>query len=161
MFRRFILVGTFALLAAPAMALTLEQAQAELAGMHCSGSSCTSSETVITVVQNPDIVTTTEIAFPETRDDSGQSYPHCTMGVIGKPGIRVPKPNVNADCVPQSISPTLGGGFRLVTTVTDGGTSIVETCATTTKKLTYNGPNTSRDGAWSVDTSVSTSDGAC
>lgn len=157
------------LFASPAMALTLEQAQNELAGMTCSGSSCSSSTTVTTAVQNPDIVTERQVlvspATSEAATQPDQSSPaedyasggwfNARCGGIGY---------YNADCTALSIAPTSGGTgavYRTETIVTPGGTSTVVTCVTTTKTLTYNGPHTSRNGAWSVDSSSSESSGAC
>lgn len=148
---------------APAYALTLEQAQNELAGMHCSGSSCTSEQTVTTTVQNPDVITRTEVEVsPATFEDPAQPVHDGSRGFWNERCETFAY--VNADCVAQSIAP-LGGGTpavrRIDVTVTPGGTTTTVTCETTTKTLTYNGPNTSRDGAWSIDTSSSSSDGAC
>lgn len=172
-------------LAAPASALTLQEAMAEVAGYHCSGSTCTSSATVPVTVQNPDVVTTVELpdvvtseevlVSPATtstpRDYSGLAT-WCPMISTMNGGKTYPS-NVNADCVPQSLVPGSGGTpaiFQTVTTVTDGGTttvttpggtSVVDTCVTTSKELTYNGPNTDRANAWSVSSSSSSSSGAC
>lgn len=160
-----ITLAALALSIIPANALTLEQAQNELAGMHCSGSSCTSSSTSTSTVENPDIVTsTTTLVRPATSD--ARDYANTTDA--NKPGFWNEKCQtiayVNDDCTVQALNQGSGGFpaiYHTETVVTDGGTTIVSTCTTTTKTLSYNGPNTSRDKAWSVDISTSTSDGAC
>lgn len=156
-------LAALVLMAAPATALTLEQAQAELAGMSCSGSSCTSSTSSTTTNQLPDVVSsyqietapaTSEAASQPTRDGSrGFWNERCKTFAY-----------VNADCTVLSIAPTSGGSpaqYKTVLVVTPGGIETVVTCTTTTKTLSYNGPHTSRDKAWSVDSSESTSNGAC
>lgn len=154
--------AALAALSTPAYALTLDQAMNELAGMYCSGSSCTSDQTI--VVDNPDIVTSTPDRYVSTgsisQSDKAVASGKCTMGVIGQPGVRIQMPNVDANCTALSIAST-GSGYtvRGTTTVTDGGTTT--TCETTTKTLSYNGPNTSRDTAWSVSTSSSETAGGC
>lgn len=162
------LAVALALLAIPAHALTLEQAMNEVAGMHCSGSACTSKSTSSVTVQNPDILSHTEVLVsPATRQDapntSLQSFDHCPpMRTMN--GGWTARPNVNADCTALSINPGSGGFpavYDTVTATTPGGTTTTVTCTTTTKEMVYNGPHTARDGAWSVNTSVSSSDGAC
>lgn len=161
--RLFLSLAAIAMLAAPAAALTLEQAQHELAGMHCYGSGCSSSETVSTTVQNPDIVTTTEVQLTPGADGanhSGEAQAGCWVTTMDHKMVRAT--NVNSDCVPYSIFPTTSvPEYGLVETITPGGTSVVQSCQTTVKTLTYNGPFTSRDSAWSVDSSTSSNDGAC
>lgn len=172
-------------LAAPAHALTLQEAMDEVAGYSCGGSTCSQSVTVQTTVQNPDIVTTVDLPDTTTSEEvlvapATESTPRdysglatwCPMISTMNGGKTYPS-NVNADCVPQSLVPGGGGSpaiYQTVVTVVDGGTttvttpggtSIVESCQTTTKELTYNGPNTDRAGAWSISSSSSSSDGAC
>lgn len=149
----------------PSNAMTLTEAMNELAGMHCSGSACTSSETVATNVDLPDIVTTSTVKVQGASNYSGPvgfttgCAPRNAMN--GKPA-RVCQ-DVTRDGVPQSISSTEGHGpvYRQVITTTDGGTAVVYSCNTTTKELTYNGPFTDRAGAWSVSASSSSSSGSC
>lgn len=156
---------TLTALTANASALTLEQAQNELAGMHCSGSSCTSSQTTSTTVKNPDVVTSiTTLVSPATSDARDYSNTHdATRGGWWNERCQT-FAYVNADCTVQALNQGSGGFptvYRTDTTVTDGGTSVVQSCETTTKTLSYNGPKTDRANAWSIDTSTSSSDGAC
>lgn len=157
------------LIASPAYALTLDQAQAELAGMHCSGSTCTASTTNSTTVQNPDIVTTTRVQTAPARSGNTDHLKGPTFTdaeAYRKGGWWNERCQtyayVNSDCATLSIADHGSAAtYRTVTVVTSGGTSVVQSCTTVTKELTYNGPNTDRAGAWSVDTSSSSSDGAC
>lgn len=150
-------------LTAPAYALSLQQAYDELAGMSCSGSSCTSSQTITTTNQLPDVTTSYQVeTAPATFNDPAQPTHDGSRGFWNAKCQTFAY--VNADCTELSIV-TFGGGtpaqFQTVTVVTPGGTETISTCSTTTKTLTYNGPHTSRDGAWSIDTSISESAGAC
>lgn len=147
-----IAIPALALMALPASALTLEQAMDSLAGMYCSGSSCTSEATVTQTSTTPDTYVSTG---SKSQSDGAVASDKCTMGVIGKPGVRIQTPNVDANCTPLSISST-GSGYSV-----PGVTSTSESCTVTTKTLSYNGPTTSRDTAWSVDSSSSSSSGAC
>lgn len=173
-------------LSSPAYALTLQQAQQELAGMMCSGSTCTSKANGSVTVDNPDIVTTNELTDISTtsttlvspavegnpRAYDGTLATWCPMITTMNGGKTYPS-NVNADCVPQSLNPGKGGISAVYATstvvtdggvetiVTDGGTTTSPTCTTTSKELVFNGNATSRDMAWSVNTSSSTSEGAC
>lgn len=149
-------IAALAALSIPTYALTLDQAMNELAGMHCSGSSCTSK------ADSTQTITSTTPGFytrtgSSSQSDNAVASDKCTMGVIGKPGVRIQMPNVDANCTALSISSS-GSGFYTdpVTTSTTSAT-----CVTTTKTLSYNGPNTSRDTAWSVSSSSSESAGGC
>lgn len=139
-------LAALAALSTPAHALTLEQAMNEVAGMRCSGSSCTSKATG-SVTTNSYVSTGSS-----SQSDKAVASDKCMMGVIGQPGVRVQMPNVDANCTALSIAST-GSGYSTSTTSA--------TCTTTTKTMTYNGPFTSRDMAWSVDTSTATVGGGC
>lgn len=171
MLRKFILsaLALSALFFVPAAnALTLEQAQNEVAGYHCSGNGCTKSTTVSTTTQNPDIVNSTQVMVSPAYGGTSR-----TLSVPGtnsdKGGFWSEKCQtyayVNDDCTVQSIADHDQGGsaavFQTVTTVTPGGTTNTVTCSTTTKQMNYNGPNTDRANAWSVSSSTSSSAGAC
>lgn len=140
-------LAAFALLVAPASALTLEQAQAELAGMYCSGSSCSSSTTETSTRELPG--TSVSEGVGSTNTD-GLSRTCFTADISGRPFK-----NGEQCFVPTSLSPTTGG-YSI-----PGGFATSADCVTTTKTLSYNGPNTSRDTAWSVSSSESSSSGAC
>lgn len=144
-------------LSSPAYALSLTDAMNELAGMTCSGSTCTSRQSGSVTVDNPDITT---LVSPATSD----ARPYADTTDHNKPGFWNEKCQtisyVNEDCTPQALNQG-SGGFPAVYSTTDGGTTTTPTCTTTTKELAYNGPNTSRDTAWSITTSESTSDGGC
>lgn len=145
---------TLAALATVAMignanALTLEQVWNEVGGYHCSGSTCTSSSTVTDtreVLISP-AVSGDEVPYVNTDNPYQAGWWNEKCQTIAY---------VNADCTAQSINQGTRGGKRAVY-----GTEDFDTCVTTSKEITYNGPYTSRDGAWSVDTSTSRSDGAC
>lgn len=168
--KRFVTIfSTTVLLVMPSQALTLEQAMNEVAGYHCSGSSCNKSTESIETRDLPDLVTESqELVRGEIQEGPA---PHSSLPNSNCPLIRTMnggwavQSNVTADCVPMSINSLQGGGhpavYRTVTTTTDGGTTDVTVCTTTTKELTYNGPNTDRANAWSVSSSESSSDGSC
>jgi hypothetical protein len=120
-----------ALISLPAKALTLQQAQNELAGMYCSGSTCTSSSTT----------KTSSGTYSEGK--TNHTDPQCF-------GPAFEHPDFPGTCIAVSLS-------------SPASTSPTCSASTTTteKTLSYNGPNTSRDMAWSVDTSTSTSTGSC
>lgn len=147
--RSILTIASLALMAMPAMALTLEQAQNELAGMSCSGSSCTSEQTITTT--NDVLIQAAESGDPAPIANTDDAY---------VPGWWNEKCKtiayVNEDCTVQSLNPGNLGSRPAVY-----GTEDVYSCETTTKTLSYNGPFTSRDKAWSVDTNVSSNDGAC
>ena len=150
--------------ASPAYALTLQQAQNELAGMYCSGSTCTSKTAGTVTTDNPDIITSTQVLVSPAGNETKR-----TLAVESERGFWNERCQtiayVNADCTVQSIADhDQGGGnaiYTTVTSITDGGVTVTATCTTTSKTLSYNGPNTSRDTAWSVSTSTSTSEGGC
>src|SRR5690606_24922446 len=62
--------------------------------------------------QAPTITTTPEF-FTSTgqasQADGAVASDTCTMGVIGKPGVSIPAPNVDANCTPLSIASTNNG----------------------------------------------------
>lgn len=165
---KIITVLAFLTLSSPAYALSLTDAMQELAGMTCSGSTCTSKQSGSVTVDNPDIITTTNVLVsPATRQDapdtSTQSFGHCPPMATMNGGWQV-RTNVNADCTALSLNPGTGGFpevWRTDTTVTDGGTTTTPTCTTISKELHFHGPTTSKDMAWSITTSESTSSGGC
>lgn len=128
---RLLISAAFLLLMPPAQALTLEQAQAELAGMSCSGSICTSSSTTTSIKGGAG----TYFSSPDPRRCDGQ--------------IGVWAPNPMGFCIPASIVGPVDSSSCSATTTT------VE------KELIYNGPNTDRAGAWTINASTSTSTGSC
>lgn len=147
-----VLGGSLAALA-PAAALTLQQAQAELAGMSCSGSTCTSTAagTRTEVVPGGAIYSPATEGKPAKQVDAYNDVckgPMTFGEIVSVGGVLT--------CIPGS-SVGSGGGGGLVGYHPDGAKS-VDTITTTTKTLTYNGPNTSRDTAWSVDTTVVVTD---
>lgn len=152
-------IAALALLALPAHALTLEQAQAELAGMSCSGSSCSSSQTITTTTQLPDTQEPDTILPSEDAGSTnwqGLTETCFTADISGRPFKNGPQ------CfVPSTLSPTTGGGGIIPGKVIPGGTLTTVACETTTKTLTYNGPFTDRANAWSVSSSTSSSEGSC
>lgn len=147
--RNTLTIAAFFALAGSANALTLDQAMNELAGMHCSGSSCTSSATVTdsrTILVSP-AVSGDPAPIANTDDSYTPGWWNAKCKTIAY---------VNEDCTVQSLNPGNLGGRPAVY-----GSESFDTCVTTTKTLGYNGPATSRDKAWSIDTSTSSSDGAC
>lgn len=140
-------LAALAALSNPAYALTLDQAMNELAGMYCSGSSCTSETDVTNTRQLPDIIIN---GAPTNLNTAGGATNCFTGSILGGPfedGER---------CSPAyTLAP--GGSGRTIA----GGTFTEAGCVTVTKTLSYNGPNTSRDTAWSVSTSSSETAGGC
>jgi hypothetical protein len=123
--------------------------------MYCSGSSCTSSEEVWSTVDLPDTQLPDTVVSEGVGGDAIDGPVTCLTGSILGGTFDKPK------CFPtRSLSPTTGG-FTIPGAVIDGGTVDVVNCLTMTKTLTYNGPYTSRDGAWSIETSESSSAGGC
>jgi hypothetical protein len=129
-------LALLALLAAPAFAgsetgLTTDQVFSQLGGYSCSGSSCTHGDPGSRIE-------------PQAHQDAEHIYvapiAHARCGhFIG---------HLDANCVSMSIAPQSSGGVvhplapRTVTTV-----------VTTTKVLTFNGPDN-----WTIDTSSSSVD---
>lgn len=153
----YLAVTAALLLASPAAALTLDQAQAELAGMYCDSSKCVSFQETTTVTDLPDI------DLPDTyRTES-------FGGISGFNVVTIPPSLCNAGfdwaCDGAWNQPTSQGiGRRTVTIdggVTDGGTATAIECTRTKKVLTYNGPYTSRDMAWSIETTIASLPGNC
>lgn len=135
-------------LATPAAALTLDQAQAELGGYYCDGSKCVKYQQAEIVTDLPDIVTT------------GTSHPRVfpnEIVTLPAAGTYAGKYEWAADGEWQRIRTTSRGWVQ----IEDGGSVTTYTCTRTKKVLTYNGPNTSRDMAWSIETTVATQAGAC
>lgn len=165
--RLFLSLAAVAMMAMPAAALTTQQLHKELEGMKC-GQTCTTKTPGSSTTKNPDIVTSTEVLVsPATSQDapdtSRQSFDHCPPMRTMNGGWQV-RTNVNADCTPLSLNPGSGGFpavFQTVTTTTPGGVTVTPTCTTLTKTPIYNGPQVSRELEWSIDSSTSTSDGAC
>lgn len=149
-----------ATLSFPAHALTLDQAYSEMGGYHIGsdGKTGTKKTPGTATVENPDVVEHRSNPNHNTGPlGSTATYAGCTTMTMDH--HRIPKIDVTADCVPLTMSPAVGA--TSYTVVTDGGVSIVVTCSTSTKVLNWNGPFTDRAHAWSVDSSVSTSKGAC
>ncbi len=136
------------MMAGPAMAISTSQLWDEVADMKCAGSICTSEQTLSKVENLPDIVTTKStggvssfkvITLPENGTyrlkyewaADGEWNLHESNGIIRK---KVTNP---------------------------GGTITVEECVTTTKELIHNGPNTSRDLEWTINTSFDRTPGGC
>lgn len=85
--------------------------------------------------KNPDITTTT--TFNESEDTRDTSIAPNNYGG-GHWNARCKTfETVNADCTAQSISPNGGGATRVVTTVTPGGETIINTC--TTDSISFGG----------------------
>ncbi len=150
---------TFA--AVPAHALTVIQVYNEVAGMYCSGNSCTSDADDTATIENPD--TSAEVldqaATSEGPGSDGDHKIGClTETIFGNP---IPEDRLAFFCTGNnSLSPLTGGTpARFVTVVTDGGTSIVDICVTTTKVIGHTGHNPFT--GWSIDSSTASSDGAC
>ncbi len=137
----------------PASALTLEQAQTELAGMSCAGSTCTSTSngTRTETVEGSEVrVVGHRGAAVGSMIESGKSST-CFFG-NGWPMI-----NVNPQtCSGQSL--LLDGGGPIKKTFTTYTDVTINTLTTVTKELIYNGPNTDRAGAWTVNTTTETVD---
>lgn len=132
-----------------ANALTLEQVFEEVGGYHCSGSTCTSSSTVTDtreILISP-AVSGDEVPYVNTDNPYQAGWWNEKCQTIAY---------VNADCTAQSLNQGTRGSRPA-----KYGSEEFDTCVTTSKEITYNGPKTSRDGAWSIDTSSSSSDGAC
>lgn len=137
-----------AALATPASALTLQQAMDEVAGYYCSGSVCT------TTVDGTRSETETRVV--------GYRSPEQGLAIeIGKSSVCFygngwPMINVSPiTCASNSLM--LGGGGS----ITQDFTIEIDTLTTISKELIYNGPNTSRDTAWSVNTTTETVDCPC
>lgn len=126
----------FASLITPASALTLQQAQTEVAGYHCAGSTCTKNSS--TTVQTTSIGKGAEI-----HTDHDNPYGKCGAFMIEI------KAGSKSLCVFEG--PQVG----MTETVITNGTRT--DCVKTTKVLVWNGPFTSRANEWSVNTST----GAC
>lgn len=147
-----------AVFSSPAAALTLQQAQQEVAGYYCSGSTCskttTTNGTRTEIVPGAPIV---EGGYSEAKpakqvDPYNDICGPMTFGTIMQFGNGEPFCVAGSSIGEGSTSPSIVGyqpdGSKTVNTVTT---------TVTTKELVYNGPNTSRDTAWSVNTSTSTS----
>lgn len=134
---------------APASALTLQQAQAELAGMYCAGSTCTSSTPGTR--STPGAVTVTggysEAKSAKQVDDDSICPGPMTFGqIVSVGGVLT--------CIPGSMI----GEASTSPTVTYGPAGSVNTITTTTKELGYHPDAPARDQLWSVTTTVTTTD---
>jgi hypothetical protein len=143
--------------ATPASALTLQQAQAELAGMYCSGSTCTSSTpgTRTEVIPGAPIVTGGYSEAKSAKQRQGEdAYFDCgfpmTFGTIESIGGVL-------TCIPGSSVGTASTSPTITGYQPDNSKS-VNTITTTVKELTYNGPAVDRANEWSVNTTVTTTD---
>lgn len=140
---------------APASALTQQQAMDSIAGMYCSGSTCTSETTGTRTEATPGAPIVSggysEPTDPDKYVEKGFSS-SCTWG-NGKPMLRVNPVTCAAESLvgPGSTTPTVTG-------YGPAGSKTINTVTTTTKELVYNGPNTSRDTAWDVITTTQTVD---
>lgn len=143
-------IAALTILTIPSHALTLEQAMNELGGMHCSGSTCTSESSGSR--DQSVLISPAESGDPASTGGYGS---HCPPMKTMNGGWQV-RTNVDSNCTQRSLNPGNLGGRPAVY-----GVESVETCTTTSKELSYNGPATSRDKAWSIDTSTSTRDGSC
>ena len=137
----------------PASALTLQQAQDELADMFCSGSTCTSQtpgSRVETVVGEETVVIGHRGPAAGQAIELGRS----STCFYGNGWAMI---NVNPDtCTGNSLVLDGGGAItRDQPTYTD---VTIDTITTVTKELIYNGPNTDRANAWSVSTTTETVD---
>jgi hypothetical protein len=121
------MIAALALAATPASALTLQQAQAEIAGYYCAGSTCTKAGGT----------TTERIGAHKghSPDFNGTQY-----GFTHSLGHWVPGSSVGSE---------------------DSGASCTAIATTIVKELIYNGPNTDRANAWSVNTSSLSSKSSC
>jgi hypothetical protein len=155
-----IAAGSAATYATRANALTLQQAQQELAGMYCSGSTC--SQTTTANGTRTEVVPGAPIieggyseAKPAKQRQGEEAYFDCgfpmTYGTIESIGGVL-------TCIPGSAIGEASTSPSIVGYQPDGSRSVnTVTTTVTTKELIYNGPNTSRDMAWDVNTTVSTS----
>lgn len=141
-------IAAFLAMAGAANALSLQDAMNELGGMHCSGSTCTSEQTV---TNQRDVLVSPAV--------SGDAVPYANTDDPNKAGWWNEKCQtfayVNADCTVQSLNMGTRGGRPAVY-----GVESYDTCETTSKELSYN-PNSSRDLSWSISTSTSSRDGGC
>jgi hypothetical protein len=164
--RAFLLSAALAILAAsPAAALTLDQAQAELAGMYCDGSKCVSYAETSVEVDLPDIPVVVDL--PDT------SYRKAYGGTTSFKVVTIPPDLCSAGydwACDGAWNQPLSDGIRYRTVIVDGGTrtdyldggtETVFTCTRTKKVLSYNGPYTDRAGAWSIETTVASLPGNC
>lgn len=134
--------------AAPASALTLEQAMAEVAGYYCSGSVCTTTVDGVRTETETRVVGHRSAAKGMVEEFGRSSV--CFFG-NGWPMINVSP----ITCQTNSLLLDGGGPIRRDFTIE------IATQTTISKELIYNGPNTSRDMAWSVNTTETTVDCPC
>lgn len=137
----------------PVQALTLQEAMAEVGGMYCSGSTCTSStdgtrtETIIGSE-------TRVVGYGSPSVGSPIEWGKSSTCFFGNGWAMI---NVNpVTCAGQSLA--LSGGSPITREFQTSTDVTIATRTTVTKELVYNGPNTSRDMAWSVNTTTETVD---
>ena len=140
----------------PASALTLQQAMDEVAGMHCGGSTCTSTS---------DGTRTETIIGSETRVVGHSSPATGMVEEFGKSSVcffgnGMAMINVSPITC-QTNSLMLDGGGPITRDFPTSTEVTIATKTTVTKEMVYNGPNTSRDTAWSVNTTTETVDCPC
>lgn len=125
----------------PVMAETLDQVQQtysnEIGGWTNTrtGNNDTFSRTESgTRTEKTSVTTSSEVSTSDTSDQT-VSNAFC--------GSRILSVNVNADCTPQSINGSGGGGSYTVTQTVAGPDKTINTLTTYTKTvgITYNGPN--------------------
>lgn len=134
--------------AAPASALTLQQAMAEVAGYYCSGSVCTTTVDGVRTETETRVVGQRGPATGMVEEFGRSSV--CFFG-NGMAMINV------SPITCQSNSLMLDGGGA----ITRDFEIEIATQTTISKELIYNGPDTSRDMAWSVNTTTETVDCPC
>lgn len=128
-----IALATIIAISTPTYALTLQQAQNEVAGYFCKGSICTKTFDIKTTVA-PTIV---------RQDDGDETYHRVTI----PPNLCEQGRKWACDNQYWKAEDTGAGQ----STHSFGG-GIVNGKQCVSKELVYNGPNTSRDMAWSVNT---------
>jgi hypothetical protein len=141
-------IGMLAFTPNVASALTLIEMQNEVAGMNCSGSTCTST-TYGTRTEPTTIETEVLVQKGKSHEHKLVIQDHC--GFWGKFG------NLNADCVPYSLSSTSSADVTKIV-VTPGPDRVIDTETVVTKTIGYHPDASARDKLWSVDTVVVTRD---
>lgn len=144
-----IAIPALALMALPASALTLDQAYAEMGGYRIGsdGKTGTKKTNGTQTTTTPDTYVSTGVTDLNTPGGAQNCFTGSILDGPFEDGVR---------CSPAyTLAP--GGGAYFIA----GSSTTSPVCNVSTKVLTYNGPNTSRDTAWSVDSSSSSSSGAC
>lgn len=154
MIKRIALASVLALMSITAAnALTREQAWSEMASHYIGSDGQTGIKNTNGTVTVDVLVSPAESGDPAyTGDIAGD---HCPLMPTMNGGFQR-RTNVNADCTPMSLNPGNLGSRPAVYDTEDKAV-----CNTSTKVITWNGPNTDRAGEYTVTSSNSTRDGSC